>query len=161
MMSGMSGLGGMSGVDRSQRMQEMFTQTDQDGSGGLSQAELETKVGEGGRGGKLLENFGKIDTDGDGELSQTEIQSGASQVRGQRGGQSRSASDKPVRFSSEELGSISSILETLNSGNESGATPSLSELLEQNGFSSSQVTDLTSHYNASANSFEALFSTQA
>ena len=81
MMGGISGIGGTSGGGMAQMMQKMqammqekFQMADTDGSNGISQAELETKVGEGGsKASNILENFGEIDADGSGELSKTEL----------------------------------------------------------------------------------------
>ena len=81
MMGGISGIGGPSGGGMAQMMQKMqammqekFQMVDTDGSNGISQAELETKVGEGGsKASNILENFGEIDADGSGELSKTEF----------------------------------------------------------------------------------------
>ena len=81
MMGGISGIGGPSGGSMAQMMQKMqammrekFQMADTDGSNGISQAELETKVGEGGsKASNILENFGEIDADGSGELSKTEL----------------------------------------------------------------------------------------
>ena len=81
MMGGISGIGGPSGGGMAQMMQKMqammqekFQMVDTDGNNGISQAELETKVGEGGsKASNILENFGEIDADGSGELSKTEL----------------------------------------------------------------------------------------
>ena len=81
MMGGISGIGGPSGGGMAQMMQKMqammqekFQMADTDGSNGISQAELETKVGEGGsKASNILENFGEIDADGSGELSKIEL----------------------------------------------------------------------------------------